>query len=183
MNIIIIDFEATCWRGHPEKSRNETEIIEIGLVVHETSCKISTGAFETFVRPSRNPELDKFCMELTGITQEKVECAPLFIDAHNTMYNIFASFGYPPWASWDDFDKRQWKRDCRWWELPDFTMRHINLKTVFNWQYKEKVGVVNALKFLGLEFEGTNHRALADAKNAARICNHLDIEKFIKENK
>ncbi|KAE9421241.1 hypothetical protein Angca_004876, partial [Angiostrongylus cantonensis] len=38
--------------------------------------------FRSFVRPEKNPILDPFCIELTGISQSTVDSAPVFKDVY-----------------------------------------------------------------------------------------------------
>jgi hypothetical protein len=37
------------------------------------SSDSSSGEFQRFIKPMKNPKLTKFCQELTGITQEQVD--------------------------------------------------------------------------------------------------------------
>jgi 3'-5' exoribonuclease 1 len=53
--------------------------------------------FRSYVKPTVNPKLSKFCTKLTGITQETVDASPTFIDVLDSFqeflskYNLFQS--------------------------------------------------------------------------------------------
>jgi inhibitor of KinA sporulation pathway (predicted exonuclease) len=63
---LFLDFEANCLENDETFFR---EIIEFPIVmVNSTTLKIEKE-FKTFVKPTVNKEITKFCTELTGITQ------------------------------------------------------------------------------------------------------------------
>ena len=71
------------------------------------------------------------------------------------------------------YDKKQVDQDCNYHNLPNpFSEGHRNLKKEFSdaLPSKKRFGVGLALRKLGLEFEGTAHRGIDDARNIARIC-------------
>eukprot|EP01114_Cavostelium_apophysatum_P016350 TRINITY_DN4628_c0_g1_i3.p1 TRINITY_DN4628_c0_g1~~TRINITY_DN4628_c0_g1_i3.p1 ORF type:complete len:104 (-),score=11.80 TRINITY_DN4628_c0_g1_i3:98-409(-) len=67
---VVLDFEATCENGGGLKP---PEIIEFPSVLVKASSLEIVTEFQTFVKPTVNPILTKFCTELTGITQDQVE--------------------------------------------------------------------------------------------------------------
>lgn len=168
---LVIDLEATTEEGGWPVE--EMEIIEIGACVTGPQGQ-ELGHFQRFVRPQRRPLLTRFCRELTHIGQAE-------IDAAATLPEVWASFeqwltGHPHlqgWASWGDYDRRQlelqWQQfglDSRLRRLP-----HLNLKALFarQRQLPRPVGLKMALQLAGLQFQGTQHRALEDARNTARL--------------
>lgn len=153
------------------------EIIEIGAVIVDEQGR-ELDHFQSFVQPIRRPQLTRFCRELTHIEQEAVDRAP-------TLSQLQANFepwlqkhydNLHGWLSWGDYDRKQFA--CEWQrqqihsclaELP-----HFNLKKLFNRQFKadigrKQVGLRRALAFHGLEFRGTEHRGIDDARNIARL--------------
>ncbi len=69
------------------------EIIEFpACLVHIESRKI-VGEFHSYVRPFRKAHLSDFCMELTGITQEKVDQAPYFPQVFKQFVGWLRSYG------------------------------------------------------------------------------------------
>src|SRR3990167_4098540 len=73
--LLILDFEATC----EEQTRiSPQEVIEFPSVLLNIRTNTVVDEFQSYVRPIHHPVLSKFCTELTGITQDKVEQAPTF---------------------------------------------------------------------------------------------------------
>ena len=168
---LIIDFEATCC-DQGSVPRSEMEIIEIGAVMLSTEKLTIESEFQTFVKPVRNPVLSLFCKELTSITQDEVDTAPLFDDALKKMKNWMNQYTDLIFCSWGDYDRNQLKQDCEFHDISyPFSDEHINLKKIFSetMGIKKRKGVVGALRSLGLFFEGNHHRGIDDARNIARI--------------
>ncbi|KAK6010654.1 Skp1 family, dimerization domain protein, partial [Ostertagia ostertagi] len=77
--LVAIDFECTCVEviyDYPH------EIIEFPAVLIDVRQMKIVDTFRTFVRPEKNPTLDPFCVQLTGISQSTVDSAPVFKDAY-----------------------------------------------------------------------------------------------------
>jgi inhibitor of KinA sporulation pathway (predicted exonuclease) len=98
--------------------------------------------------------------------------APNFSDALRVMKDWMYKFADCVFCSWGDYDKNQFLQDCGFHHISyPFASTHLNLKAEFSRSIglKKKVGIGGALKHLGLEFEGSHHRGLDDARNIARI--------------
>jgi inhibitor of KinA sporulation pathway (predicted exonuclease) len=174
---LIIDLEATC-SDIGEVPRHEMEIIEIGAVMQSSLTYEIESEFQTFVRPVRYPELTEFCTKLTGITQNDVADAPLFPVAIEAMKEWMFAFDDSLFCSWGDYDRNQFTQDCAYHQLAyPFRSKHLNLKAEFTRTVgtRKKLGIADALRYLGLEFEGSHHRGLDDAKNIARIVRRVCI--------
>ncbi len=168
---LIIDLEATC-SNDGVVPRHEMEIIEIGAVIQNSHTFEIESEFQAFVRPVRHPELTEFCTELTGITQDNVASAPLFAESLEEMKNWMYAFDDAIFCSWGDYDRKQFMQDCSYHQLGyPFRSGHKNLKAQFSQSFglKKKLGITDALRYLGLEFDGSHHRGLDDAKNIARV--------------
>jgi inhibitor of KinA sporulation pathway (predicted exonuclease) len=63
---LFLDFEANCLENDESFFR---EIIEFPFVMVDSSTLKIEKEFKTFVKPTVNKEITKFCTELTGITQ------------------------------------------------------------------------------------------------------------------
>lgn len=75
--IVILDLECTTWEGAaardwsgPGESR---EVIQLGAVLIETQSFTALGMVKALVRPLINPILSDYCINLTGITQDKLD--------------------------------------------------------------------------------------------------------------
>ena len=108
--LLIVDLEATCWEmqrapNGDSQSIHNMEIIEVGCALATRKGNL-LDAHSFLVRPTRNPVLSDFCMELTGITQSMVDAAPTLPEAIEAMN---AWLGDLPddfiWCSWGNYDR------------------------------------------------------------------------------
>jgi len=172
---LIVDLEATCSEDDTVP-RNEMEIIEIGAVMFSSRNFEVESEFQTFVRPVRHPQLTPFCTELTGIKQKDLAGAPLFSEAIEAMKQWMNSYDDTLFCSWGDYDRKQFGQDCEYHGVSfPFRSGHLNLKEEFSHTLgrQKKLGIGQALKHLGLKFEGSPHRGLDDARNIARVVRNV----------
>lgn len=167
--ILIIDIEATCWQETPPPGQ-QSEIIEIGACLLNVVTGQIEGKRSILVKPTRS-KVSPFCTQLTTLTQEQVEEGILFSQACTILETDYSS-KQRVWASYGDYDRRQFESQCASFGVPyPFGAEHINIKKLFaaqtNW--KKQVGMAQALKKLNLPLEGTHHRGHDDAWNIARI--------------
>ena len=173
---VIVDLECTCWPEANHPPGEQTEIIEIGVCLYEKQSGLSKKQ-SIFVRPEYS-RISEFCTQLTGHTWDSIRSKAVpFKDAVRTLEK-----NYPlktsPWLSWGDFDRIQFEKDCVAKDIPyPFGRTHINLKAIFALfkQRSKGMSVSNALKDLGLEFEGRPHNGSDDAWNIGRILQKLII--------
>ncbi len=168
---LVLDLEATtCRNGSIPKDERET--IEIGAVLVRSGTLEAESEFSTFVRPVRHPTLSTFCTELTGITQAMLVEAPGFPQALTALgRELPLSSAEVRFCSWGEFDRRQLERDCAYHGVVYPFPPHLDLKERFArvLRSRRRFGVAEALGVCGLEFAGTAHRALDDARNIARL--------------
>lgn len=168
---LLIDFEATC-TDDGSLPRAQMEIIEIGAVMVESQRLSVVDEFQSFVRPVRHPRLSAFCTGLTSIRQGDVDAAPPFaamLDAFKPWLYRYSDF---LWGSWGDYDLHQLRQDCDFHRLPNpIGAPHRNIKQLFAQAQglDKKPGLGGAVRMAGLEFVGTHHRGIDDARNIARL--------------
>ncbi|MFJ7413819.1 exonuclease domain-containing protein [Streptomyces sp. NPDC098077] len=165
----VVDVEATCWDGQPPPGQ-VSEIIEIGLTVVDLRAGRRLAKHRLLVRPARS-EVSPFCTELTGLTQAEVDGGLSFAEACRVLAAEHRT-GSLPWASWGDYDRNQFTRQCRATgaEYP-FGQRHTNAKVAFTAAYglRRRPGMAQALEVAGLPLEGRHHRGDDDAWNIAAL--------------
>ncbi len=174
---LIVDVEATC-SDDGMVPRHEMEIIEIGAVIQSTRTFEIESEFQTLVKPVRHPELTSFCLELTGIRQDEVAVAPGFSFSIHDYREWMAAFPDAQFCSWGDYDKNQFAQDCAFHELEyPFGPGHLNLKAEFSrvLNLRKRLGITDALRRVELDFEGSHHRGLDDARNMARLVRRVCI--------
>lgn len=177
--IFVIDLEATCWEDR-EYTVDEMEIIEIGAVLaRPDGCVIDE--FCTFVRPIKEPILSRFCTRLTSIHQADIDTAPSYGEAI-ALLDEWVSQRPGIWGSWGNYDFRQFMAEER--RIPSgstfLDMQHVNLKKV--WRKTTgaaRTGLLGALEFHQMQFEGVHHRGVDDARNVARLLPFIDRHKLL----
>ncbi len=175
MTFIIVDLEATCCNGG-SIPRNEMEIIEIGAVALENRTYNIISEFDTLVKPVRNPKLTQFCTKLTSISQTMVDNCETFSQALDKFKDWLSNFDKPEFCSWGNYDKNQLIRDCQYHKLDyPFNSYHINIKKRFAQKngLAKPVSLGKAIRMVNLEFVGTPHRGIEDAKNMARLSDYI----------
>jgi inhibitor of KinA sporulation pathway (predicted exonuclease) len=172
---LIVDLEATCSEDSTVP-RDEMEIIEIGAVMQDARTFEVESEFQTFVAPERHAILTDFCTKLTGIRQQDLENAPTFPEAMRGFKEWMFGFDDSLFCSWGDYDRNQFTQDCAYHRVAyPFRSRHLNLKVAFSEALgrSKKWGIDGALRQLGLDFVGSHHRGLDDARNIARIVSEV----------
>ena|SRR5439155_14851721 len=174
---LIVDVEATC-SNDGAVPRQEMEIIEIGAAMQSSRTFEIDSEFQSFVRPVRHPQLTEFCSELTGIKQGQVADAPPLPLALEAMKKWMYAFDDSLFCSWGDYDRNQFIQDCEYHRVGyPFRSGHLNLKAQLSqsMNLRKKLGIAEALRHFGLNFEGSHHRGLDDARNIARIVRRVCI--------
>lgn len=170
---VIIDFEATCDKNNSMPNK-EREIIEFAAVLVNKKTLLTEDEFDMFVKPINNPILTDYCVTLTSISQEDVDDAFKF----NTVLSQFSKWltkhkGTKTFCSWGAYDKRQLEQDCAMHgsKYPFDNDEHIDVKKLFSATkgYKRKYSLSNALKKIKIDFQGTQHRGIDDARNIAAV--------------
>jgi inhibitor of KinA sporulation pathway (predicted exonuclease) len=86
--------------------------------------------------------------------------------------------------SWGAYDRGQIERDCLRHGMSDpLGMEHQNAKSLFSERQKisKRLGMGMVCKLTGVVFEGTQHRALDDAINIARLLPWIMGQRNLKD--
>jgi DNA polymerase III epsilon subunit-like protein len=175
-----------------EFNQPSRKCIEIGAAVYHARTGECYGSLETYVCPHEpiSPEI----VELTGITDRKVQNAPNILEAWGMLKDFHQKhkvFRNPiVWGSGIRSDSSAlYNEYCTYVCMEDghdidqpednfMGFRVIDAKTLFqslmlfeNSGYGG--GLEASMKRLGLKFEGDKHRALTDARNTFTIWYHL----------
>jgi len=182
--ICVLDFEATCWKNN-EHPRSEMEIIEFPSVLyHLNNDKVQKiSEFHEYVKPTLHPNLSKFCIELTGITQNTVDKG----DTFNNVYERHHQWLIQNMNGNDDI----YFLTCGAWDLKtqlpneiynkkithyNEYKKYINIKTdflVFTKNTSRTLGMSEMLRKLKIRLEGRHHSGIDDTRNIAKIFLHL----------
>ena len=172
--IIVVDLEATCWDG-PTPEGQAQDIIEIGLTLVDVQTFECSGKRSILVQPTRST-LSPFCTKLTGITPRMLQKDGIALDEACRILRKEYGSNKRLWASWGDFDRRQFVRECRERSIKyPFGPSHINVKSLHAilLGHTRAFGARAAVEGLGYTFEGNHHRGDDDAWNIAKVMAHI----------
>lgn len=167
--ILVIDIESTCWQGPPPPGQ-QSEIIEVGICPIDVAKLQRLEKRSILIRPIRS-KVGEFCTRLTTLRPEDVEHAGTLADAVGILKREYRSIDRL-WASWGDYDRRQFERLCREMTVPyPFGRSHLNIKTLFaiGRGDNSEMGLDVACEALGVPLEGIHHRGDDDAWNIAGV--------------
>ncbi len=180
---LIVDLEATC-SNDKSLPIQEMETIEIGAVMLKADTLEVLDEYCTFIRPVRHPQLTAFCTELTSITQQDVDAAPVYAEAIQDFKAWMYRYSNFLFCSWGDYDKRQLMQDSQFHQLPfPIGAPHLNIKVRFSETQglPKRYGLDDALKRCGLDLEGRHHRGIDDARNMARLMPWITGARTLRE--
>jgi inhibitor of KinA sporulation pathway (predicted exonuclease) len=120
-----------------------------------------------------HPRLSTYCTDLTNITQEQVSKARTF----GHVFPLFEDWFYARESphllcTWGGKDMEMISAECARHDLDHlFLPDCINLKTQYARMHRlpKEVGLMKALEYSDIEFEGSHHRALDDAFNTTKL--------------
>ena len=173
---LVLDFEATCDDLNPPMPQ---EIIEFPVLKVNSKTFATEDTFHKYVRPTVHPQLTRFCTELTGITQDKVEGQPTLKEVleqfnawmeKNGLLDGKVSFTFVTCGDWDL--KTMLPGQCKHFRLPvrEYFRSWINIKKVFKSATGVKAsGMPSMLKHFDLQLLGRHHSGIDDSKNIVRI--------------
>ena len=170
MNFIVLDLEATCWQGNDMNRRQE--IIELAAY-RVNGYREWIDDFHSFIRPIDHPRLSSYCIELTGIPQEKVSKARKFGPVFTDFLDWIEQLDQPHIiCTWGARDLEIIRDECLVHELTEHILPpFINLKAQYANMHRlpREAGLIKALEYSEIEFEGSHHRARDDAFNTTRL--------------
>lgn len=170
-NILAVDIEATCDNTKGWNRHNKPEIIEIGIVEIEASNFRIMPRDRFLVKPVKTKVTD-YCTMLTGLTQEELDQDGLDFPTVCQRIKSKLNAEKKTWISFGNWDKKIFRRTCfenniefpfgdQYYDVQHFTQTLLHLRN--------QRSLPETLKLFGMEFEGTPHSGVDDAKNAARI--------------
>ena len=169
-SFILYDTEYTAWEGSMKRGwsgENEyREIVQIAALkvrVKEGEF-ISTESFNRFVKPTKNPQLSDYFMQLTGIKQEEVDEEGSFFKEVLEAFHFFSDSGEIGVFSWGN-DIGILRENCRLNEIALPTFQNAeDLRHTF-----EKKGFVTkginsgaVASHFSITLEGQEHNAMYD---------------------
>merc|ERR1712133_263602 len=168
-----------------------SEKFDYFVIVDGNTGKVM-DSWQRYCRPTINTQLSEFCTTLTGIQQETVDSAELFPDVLNNFNDWLEAHGLGlqhTFALVTDgpFDVGRFLRlSClqHQLEIPDWARKWVNLRKGFanfyrwntNASQQKLPGLPTMLSRLDMEFVGSPHCGLDDAKNIARVVSRMVLD-------
>lgn len=168
--VIVIDLEATCWDTPEEKAVNTSEIIEVGVCVLNVLTGEITKPMGLIVKP-RQSKISPFCESLTTITQAMVDEGMSFERAIEILKTEYGS-RTRMMAAYGNYDQSMLNSQCEIVQMKSpFGPTYLNISALATLKLKanKRLGLSAAMSRFGLTFEGTQHRGVDDAVQAARV--------------
>ncbi|CAK9839839.1 double-strand siRNA ribonuclease Eri1 [Schizosaccharomyces pombe] len=203
--LLIVDVEATCEEGCGFSFENE--IIELPCLLFDLIEKSIIDEFHSYVRPSMNPTLSDYCKSLTGIQQCTVDKAPIFSDVLEELFIFLRKHSNILVPSVDEIEiieplksvprtqPKNWAWACDGpWDMASFLAKQfkydkmpipdwikgpfVDIRSFYKDVYRvPRTNINGMLEHWGLQFEGSEHRGIDDARNLSRI-----VKKMCSEN-
>lgn len=185
MKELIIDVESTCWDNKEEQKNQINEVIEIGYAIVENNKIIENG--DIYVKPQYST-ISKFCTQLTGITQEKVEKEGVLPkEAYARLNKLFSKVS--KWGSYGNYDKNILTTNSQLYKLKLNMPEHFNIRLLASKKYYNGSDPYAApsnpkdvLQKLKMPWEGRNHNGKDDALNIAKLYLKINSEELVKES-
>ena len=185
LNYIVIDLE---WNQkiHRGSMRALGEIIEIGAVMMNEDMEI-LDELCIVVRPSVYNGMHPHVKKIVHLDEETLANGVLFEDAAKQLRDFCGEeFCF---LSWGDEDASILMENLAYYGLElDFASYHYDMQRIYRQQKETEPGqnqraLAWCVEALGIEAqEGEYHSALTDARYAAQILKHLDMERAARDN-
>lgn len=151
---------------------------------------IKVSEYQDYVKPVFNPELTKYCTDLTGITQFQVNKGKPFYDSFKDHYkwliqNVKPEFRDLPamenifmvtCGNWDLMTMLP--TDCKRHKIkyyPAVYRRFIDIKSIYKKTLKtsKKYGLANMMKNINMKMDGRHHSGIDDCRNTGKLFEYL----------
>ena len=177
---IFLDFEMNPISKEFEIDRDlcRNEVIQVGAVALDAHDHV-ISEYEQMVKPKFSNAVSPYIFRLTAITSDMLEAGISFEEAMNNLAvwcdKVSNNDTYEIYA-WSDNDLIQLQQEMLIKELTDFfDMTFMNVWTDYQYIFSEllylsaPMSLDKAVQALDLDFTGSQHSALSDAKNTANI--------------
>ncbi len=183
-NKIVLDLEFTPVRDPDLQLVASNEILEIGAVKLNEANEV-LDEFQTYVKPQYST-IPTFITNITGINDHTVAAAPDYAAAMG-QFSQWIGQGEPSrFYTWSDSDRRVilHEADLKEQVLDEMYYTHwVDLQRIHQriYGFSRPMNLTSALGSMRIYFVGTEHGALADARNTAKILQSLSNVQQVHE--
>ena len=183
-NKIVLDLEFTPIRNPDLQQVASSEILEIGAVKMNEQNEI-LDEFQTYVQPQYS-SIPPHITRITGIDSSTVASAPMYAEAVEAFTGWIGDVRQSRFYTWSDSDQCVLLREA---ELKEqalhqmFYSHWVDLQRIHQriYGFSRPMNLTSALGSMQIYFEGTEHGALADARNTAGILQSLSSVQKVQE--
>jgi len=179
--LVVFDLEWTAWPGSAERDWSGPgelrEIIQFGAVKVDVANNLAEiGHFECFARPTVNPILSDYIIQLTGITQPDVDAALPFAETW-PVFRKFIGDGMPL-TCYNGYDPKVLGENCAINDIDD-AMQGLNFHNlrpmIIDALGPEGEAPVSAdlARLFGIAESQPSHTALGDSRTIVDALRHL----------
>ena len=184
--VVIFDLEFTSWPGSNERNwslpEEDREVIQIGATkIEMTGNMREIDSFQIIVRPLKNPILSEYIIDLTSITQERIEReGVLFPLALSRFINFIGKL--PIGICSNGGDEEVIEENCQIHAIafPFIFAKAVNLKYYFSniLSISQRDCISGKLpELFGLNSHEKLHDALGDARSISQALRYLRMKK------
>jgi inhibitor of KinA sporulation pathway (predicted exonuclease) len=190
MNYCFGDFEFTCGRKRDRESR---EMLSAGLIFYDADFHELHRFYKT-VKPVKQPNLTTFCKELTGLTQEEIDCSEDSAVVCSEILALLDSYQVDSIYAMGPCDVFDIREDADIYTKMTDTKNHAGyavadrikdihpvMKSISQIYGNETIGIQKFLDFYDICVKGALHNSLVDACALAEIYKHLVYEHDIQK--
>ena len=174
-NKVVLDLEFTPVMDPDLQTVAASEIIEIGAVKLDAENQF-LEEFQTYVKPAYS-KIPQYVTKITGICETTINDAP---DYETAMVQFMSWIGISPcrFYTWSTADQYVLQREADLKEFPltpMFYTHWIDLQRIHQrlYHFKKPMNLAIALGSMQIYFQGTEHGALADARNTAEALRRM----------
>lgn len=183
-NKIVLDLEFTPIRDLDLQKVASSEILEIGAVKLNEQNEI-LEEFQTYIKPQYS-SIPPHITRITGIDSQTVAAAPDYAEAVQAFTRWVGDSVQSRFYTWSDSDQYVLLReaDLKEHNLSDMFYTHwVDLQRIHQriYGFSRPMNLTSALGSMQIYFTGTEHGALADARNTAEILQNLSNVQRVQE--
>jgi len=191
-HLILLDLEFTCWEDSLDTNWSDVErppeVIEVALVAYDPVRDVVSESFASFVRPSRNAALSRYCTGLLCISQSDIDQAPPLKDVLAGLDEWVARLGMSgaPTCSWGINDRVLLAQDAQRSGCcdPFQACTHADLCSLYGMALRYPPARIcdrdEVRRILGLSPNHRRHSALADAMDLVQFCRRLRDDRALQ---
>lgn len=184
--LLVVDFEANFWDPNTTNQKYGIEMIEFACILYDVKHDKTLSEFREYLKPVKNPIVNKFAIRTTGIEQSKIDkgislstCMTKFMDwlKDNEEKYDFKCTSEPEsrcipaaWTDWHLNKCLQYECLRKNLKYPEVLSRWVELRYLFKEFHRQDVRpLYHALRTMDIEVDRSKLHGLYDARNVLKL--------------